>query len=157
SYTGSNLTGIANPDGGLRTLAYDGSHRLTQDSFGVLSATYAYSSGALSGYTQGDGGSTAVSPAALLGLSAPVAAPLWATLTDPLGRVTREQLDTSGRPLAVVSPDGGLTQYTRDSNGWVTTQTDPLSRVTTFTLDSAGYPTQVTFPDGNSRAYQYQT
>ena len=37
-----NLTAIKNPDGGLRTLTYDGSHKLSTWNFAGLSSTYAY-------------------------------------------------------------------------------------------------------------------
>src|SRR5262249_8411118 len=155
--------GIQNPDGGLHTLAYDTGHRLTDDRLATLRTTYAYSSGAEAGFTEGDAstdssaGRSTLSPAALAGLSALAAGPVWATGTDPLGRVTREQLDASGRPLVAVAPDGGATQYTRDGNGWVTKVTDPLGRVTTYTLDTAGYPTQEALPDGSLRTYTYQS
>jgi YD repeat-containing protein len=152
----NNLTGIADPDGGLRTFTYDASHRLTQDQFGVLNGTYSYSSGQESGYTPGNGGASAVSPYDLYGLSAAVATPFFATLTDPLGRVTRKSLDSSGRPLETINPDGGITLDVRNGQGWVTQETDPMGRVTTFTLDSSGFPTQVTLPDGNTQKYQYQ-
>ena len=152
-----NLTGIANPDGGLRTIVYDGNHHPTQDSFGSLSTTYAYSNRALSGTTPGDGGAFTLSPQSLFGLSALVAAPLLPSLTDPLGNVTREQLDAWGRPLQVVAANGGVTAYTRDGNGRVTARTDPVGNVTTYTLDASGYPTQITLPDGNTQNNVYQT
>jgi YD repeat-containing protein len=152
------LTTAANPDGGLHTLAYSGtSHLLTQDNLGVLQTTYAYSSGAESSYTPGDGGHFSVSPAVLSGLSSLAAAPLYATVTDPLGRVTRKQLDTSGRPTQEIAPDGGVTQWTRDGNGWVTKEVDPLLRTTTYLLDTTGAATMVYLPDGNTRKYQYQS
>ena len=157
SYTGTNLTGLANPDGGLHTVVYDGSHHATSDQFGSLSTAYRYSTGVLSGYTPGDGGASALSPQDTFGLTTLVAAPAVRSLTDPLNRGTREQLDGSGRPLAVTAPDGGVTQYTRNSNGWVTKMTDPDGNVTSYTLDSAGYATQVTLPDGNTQQAVYQT
>ena len=116
---GTNLTGLANPDGGLHTVVYDGNHHATSDQFGSLSTAYRTSNGVLSGYTPGDGGAYALSPQDTFGLTTLVAAPAVASLTDPLNRVTREQLDSSGRPLAVTAPDGGVTQYARNSNGWI--------------------------------------
>jgi hypothetical protein len=89
----NHLTNIANPDGGLRSLSYDSSHHLTQDQFGSLSTTYAYSNGVYSSTTPGDGGAFSISPQSTFGLSSLAAAPLWASVTDPLGRVTREQLE----------------------------------------------------------------
>src|SRR5262249_36680342 len=90
------------------------------------------------------------------GLSSLAAGPVLPSLTDPLGQVTRKQLDTAGRPTLEIAPDGGATQYTRDNNGWVTKITDPLGRVTSLVLDSAGDTTQVPTPDINAQTYPYQ-
>jgi hypothetical protein len=68
------------------------------DSLGVLADGYSYTNGVQTGTTPGDGGTFTISPQVLLGLSGPVAAPLWASLTDPLGNVTRELLDGPGVP-----------------------------------------------------------
>jgi RHS repeat-associated protein len=160
--TGSDLTTIQNADGALQTLAYDGNHHLTDDRLSVLRGTYAYSSGVETGFTTGDSssdssaGSSTVSPAILSGLSSLAAGPVFASVTDPLGRVAREQMDTSGRPTLVLAPNGAATQLSRDANGRVTKITDPLNRVTTLVLDSAGYPTQVTTPDGSTVTNVYQ-
>ena len=73
-----------------------------------------------------------LSPGILVGLDTLGAAPVWTSLTDPLARTTRQQLDAWGQPLVVVAPDGGTTTLTRDGNGWITKETDPLNRVTTI-------------------------
>src|SRR5205823_6481570 len=106
--------------------------------------------------TDSSAGRSTVSPAILSGLSSLAAGPVFASATDPLGRVVREQLDTSGRVTLGIAPNGAATQLTRDANGWVTKVTDPLSRVTTIVRDAAGYPTQVTTPDGSTTTSVYQ-
>jgi len=35
-----------------------------------------------------------------------------------------------GRPLLQIAANGGVTQYGRNANGWVTSVTDPLGRTT---------------------------
>jgi YD repeat-containing protein len=154
-----NLTQITNPDGGTHTFTYDSAHHLTGDTFGTLVNSYAYTNSALSSYTWGSGtGSTSqVSPAVVQGLSALVDGPALATDTNPLGNATQYQLDSAGRVLSEQMPDGGVYQYTRNSNSWVTAETDPLGRVTTYTVDTQGYDTQITYPDGSSESNVYQT
>src|SRR5262249_2822886 len=52
THGGTDLTGITDPTGGLRTLTYDGSHRLTRDQYGKLDTAYAYNYGALASLTR---------------------------------------------------------------------------------------------------------
>jgi RHS repeat-associated protein len=159
--SGSDLTSVTNPDGGVQTFTYDGSHHLTGEQLANVQNGWAYSSvGALATLTWGGSGSPSVSqltPAAARGLSAPFVGTLAATLTDPLSHVTSWQLDGQGRVLQQLAADGGLTQYQRDSNGRVTQVTDPLNRITTYTLDSLGYVTQQKLPDGNTQNFAYQS
>jgi RHS repeat-associated protein len=158
------LTTFTNADGDQRTFSYDGTHHLTDDHFDILRGTYAYTHGVVTGFTTGDmatdpsAGRSTDSPGILVGLDSLGTSPVWSSVTDPLGRTTREQLDQWGQPLVVVSPDrGATTTITRDSNGWITKETDPLGRVTTIVRDSAGYITQQTNPDGGITSYVYQT
>jgi len=51
--TGSDLTTISNADGGLHTLAYEGNHQATDDRLSLLRGTYAYTNGAITGFTSG--------------------------------------------------------------------------------------------------------
>jgi RHS repeat-associated protein len=151
-----NLTVIQNPDGGLHSLTYDSNHKLTNDNFGTLSSTYAYTSGAVSSFTNGDGGATSVSPQSTIGLAA-LAAVLRPSTTDPLNRTVDYQLDTSGRVTQQISGEGGVQAWTRDANGRVTTYSDALGNLTTYTLDSSGYPTTVTLADGTTTNSVYQS
>src|SRR5207244_9218128 len=118
THSGTDLTKITNPDGGLHTLAYDGSHHPTREDFGGLSTTYAYANNEVTNYTPLDNGSVTVNPGNLFGLSV-LSAGGPVSITDGLGRTTRWLLDTSGRPTLQIAPDGGVTRYTRDANGWV--------------------------------------
>src|SRR5262249_36510536 len=139
-----NLAQVTNPDGGLHTFLYDVNNKLTQDSLGVISTTYTYTSGVMTGYTPGagtgytnDGGDAyVIQPLILAGLASLAKAPVDSWLTDPLTRTTRKQLDLWGRPTTVVAADGGTTRFQRDANGWITKQTDPLTRVTSYLLDT---------------------
>jgi RHS repeat-associated protein len=163
---GSNLTQVTNPDGGVHTFSYDASHRVTGETFANLQNEWSYgAAGALATATWGatsSGGvtnpsATAVSPAAIQGLSAAVVGPFLAKVTDPTGHATASQLDGQGRVLQQIAADGGLYQYARDANGRVTVATDPLGRATTYTRDSAGYVTGETLPNGTTLAWQYQS
>jgi RHS repeat-associated protein len=162
---GSNLTQVTNPDGGVHTFSYDASHHATGETFANLQDEWTYgTAGALATATWGatsSGGvtnpsTTAVSPAAVQGLSAPVVGPFLAKVTDPTGHATASQLDGQGRVLQQLAADGGLYQYARDANGRVTVATDPLGRATTYALDASGYATLQTNPDGTTDGWQYQ-
>ena len=61
----------------------------------------------------------------MMGLDQLERAPLQASLTDPLGRQTRWELDSRGRATSVQANDGGLTTFVLDSAGRVTDTTDP--------------------------------
>jgi YD repeat-containing protein len=166
STTPANLTQVTNPDGGAHTFAYDGSRRVTGETFANLNNAWAYtSSGTLGTFTWGSSGpsnpsNTLVSPIAVQGLvaasgtGAAADGVAQATDTDPDGHKTLWQLDAVGRPLQQVAGDGGVTNWTYN-NGYVATVTDPLGRTTTYARDSAGYVTQATLPDGNTQSYQY--
>ena len=85
-------------------------HHLTDDQFSVLRGTYAYTHNVVTGFTSGNtandpsAGRSTVSPGILIGLDSLGTAPLWTSLTDPLGRTTREQLDGSLRALEITLP-----------------------------------------------------
>ena len=169
AYSGTNLTQITNPDGGVHTFSYDTTtnlHHLTGETFANLQNEWAYnsSSGALATATWGSataGGQTnpsvtAVSPEAAVGLTAAVGVTPLATETDGDGHTTQWQLDAQGRPLVEYAADGGATVNALNANGWVTAVTDPMGRTMTYALDSDGYVTQQTNPDGSTIGYQYQ-
>jgi YD repeat-containing protein len=117
----------------------DNTHHLTDDKFDVLRATFTYTHGVPTGYTLGGVPGYTLSPGILAGLDILGAGPVWTSLTDPLSRTSRELMDSSDRLKVAIAGDGGVTTFTRDSNGRVSTVADPLNRVTTFVRDSASY------------------
>jgi RHS repeat-associated protein len=160
AYTGTDLTSITNPDGGVHTIAYDGNNHVTIDTYVNLQHQWAYSSsGMLGTYTLGGSGSpttTVVQPAASVGLLAAVGVAVQGSETDADGDRTSWQMDQQGRPLVQTAADGGVTTFTY-SNGFLSSETDPLGRTTTYTLDSLGFTTQEELPDGSLITYQYQS
>src|SRR5262249_19668925 len=158
SFTSGDLTTITDPDTGTHTFAYSGTlaHHLTSETFGALQNQWGYAAGGtVSTLTWGSASSpsvTTVNPAALQGLTAPVAGTVQPTATDALGIATGWTLDNAGRPLAQFNPDAGIEVWTRDSNGRVLTDTDPLGRVTTYARDAQGYVTLETLPDSSTIA-----
>src|SRR5262249_9677006 len=88
AYDGSgNLTRVTNPDTGTRNFTYDGSHRVTSESFGVLANQWAYNtSGALATFTWGGASSPSVTTyktALDQGLSAAARGPATVTEAGP--------------------------------------------------------------------------
>ena len=53
AYTGTDLTQITNPDGGVQTFAYDTNHRLTGDTFANTQDSWTYSNDALASLRKG--------------------------------------------------------------------------------------------------------
>src|SRR5262249_16656851 len=111
--SGGDLTSVTNPDGGVHTFAYDGSHHLTQEQFGTrLENNWAYTSAGVVGtYTWGAvsvGGVTNLSrttyqPAATAGLNALVDGTVFASSTDPTAHTSQVQLDSVGRTLQQIT------------------------------------------------------
>jgi hypothetical protein len=119
------LTVIANPDGGLHTLAYDGTtHDLNDDKFDVLRGTFVYTHGVPTGFTSGDtssdpsAGASTIDPGILKGLDSLAAGPVWTVLTDPLGHTTRALMDSADRLVPLIGPDGGVTAEWRFGVGY---------------------------------------
>jgi YD repeat-containing protein len=158
------LTKVTNPDGGLHSFTYS-SHRVTNEQFGGLENNWAYTSaGTVGTFTWGAttvGGVTNTSrttylPAVTRGLSAPVSGTAFASSTDPTSHTEKAELDSSGRTLQDVAPDGGTSTYTY-SSGFLATETDPLGRTTSYARDASQYVTRTTLPDGSVVTYQYQS
>jgi YD repeat-containing protein len=164
--SGGTLSTVTNPDGGVHTFTYDTNKHVTQEQFGPnLQNNWAYTSAGVVGtYTWGAvsvGGVTNLSrttyaPAATVGSGSLADGTVWGSSTDPTSHTSKEQLDSVGRTLQQIAPDGGITANTY-SNGYVATVSDPLGRTTTFARDSAGYVTQTTLPDGSLLTYAYQS
>ena len=117
----ANLTQITDAVTLVCTMAYDGSHHLTSDTFVSYSTSLAYdaSTGLLDKVTLGSGTTDAVTyalvPDAAQALSTAIESDLasQATVTDPLGRVAVYDLDTSGRMTGVASPVGSVGEHDR--------------------------------------------
>src|SRR5262249_51784218 len=146
------LQQITNPDGALHTFAYDTNKRVTGETFANTQNGWAYAaSGTLNHITWGSSTSPSVSvlsPAGVQGLSTLAIGSALAKLTDPLGHVFLQGLDTKGRLTQDIAADGGQTNYVLDGNGFPTSVTDPLNRTTTYVRDAQEYITQETLPDG---------
>src|SRR5207247_8226685 len=122
------LTNLTNPDGGLRTFTYDSSHRMTNDKFSLLNATFAYdaNNGTLSTVTLDTSVTLGVSPAnepALTTSTAKNANQTVAVLTDALSRATTYTLNTLGQPIQIQTADGATRQWTRDFAGSMVSST----------------------------------
>lgn len=84
--------------------------------------------------------------------------------TDPNGHVTAYTYNALRRLTAVRGPDvpadevtplTGLTRYTYDPTGNISSRTDPLGRITRYEYDSAHQLTAVTDPTGNRTGHGY--
>src|SRR5262249_12937903 len=132
------LVGIVTADGGLRTLAYDTAHPLTNDRWGPLHATYSYdaTNRELSRPGRGPGTTRAVRPANVQGLAtspAKSAAQAVGVLTDALTHATSYTLDGAGRLTKLQTADGATQSWQRDFAGQATAATDALNRTTSYT------------------------
>jgi YD repeat-containing protein len=164
TYGSGDLTLVTDPEAGLHSFTYDSGHRLTDEAYGLLANGWDYNAvnGALATLTWGDGSpayNSILVPAVVQGLedvTGLVRDPATATLTDALDRTTAWELDAAGRPTKQFAADGGVWQWTRNGDGYVTAATDPLQRTTTYTRDGDGYVTVETLPDNNTREYAYQ-
>ena len=161
TYSSGDLTKVEDPDGGVRTFTYDANARVTKDQYGETQSTFAYSQGALSSWTDGDssageGITNQITPQIIQSLNTLSPGEQLSEVTDAAGNVFRLQMDQEGRTVKMILPTGDTTQWTRDSNGWVTGVEDGLGRKTTITRDSAGYPTKIEDPTGNDTDFTYQ-
>jgi len=81
------------------------------------------------------------------------------SVTNELGHVTRvTRLDSGGRPLSVVDPNGVITNMTYDPRGRLATVTvNPgvAQARTVITYDAIGQVTRVTSPDGSYLQYAW--
>ena len=108
AYSSGNLTQVTNPDGGTPTFTYDGTHRMTGETFANLQDSWAYgSSGALGTMTWGSSGSpsaTTYLPLLAQGLSAAARGPVIGAADRCLGQRDRVPV---GRPGPALQADRG--------------------------------------------------
>ncbi len=146
--SGGNLASFVDPAGNATSFTYDGSGHLTHIDDGSTTTSITYANGMVASVQQGGAPATGFTPAESLGQSSIHSGPVSGSMTNPVGDTTTVGFNGSGRPQQVTAPDGGVTQYGYDANGYLNTSTDPDSRTTTYTNDSAGYPTSIQTPDG---------
>jgi YD repeat-containing protein len=157
---GTDLVSVTNPDTGVHTFGYDGSHHLISETFGGLvnGWTYGTDHGRLTSYAWGPSNFTLV-PIATQGYYTLAKAPLRARQTNPRGYTTTWALDNEAFLLDELAADGGLWAWTRDATyRWVNAFIDPLGRPTTYLHSTTtGYVTRETFADGAFRLYDYDS
>jgi RHS repeat-associated protein len=79
------------------------------------------------------------------------------SVTDPLGRVFRQQLDPAGRVIASTDPAGATSRLAYDAADNLTSAVDPLGQTTSFAYDVNGNLHTVTDPRAHTTTYGYDT
>jgi len=74
------------------------------------------------------------------------------SITDPAGRQTLFQYDTTGNLTRITNPDSSFVAYSYDSKGHITQATNERGLSTTYAYDFAGRFSQSTRPTGETRA-----
>jgi RHS repeat-associated protein len=77
------------------------------------------------------------------------------SVTDPLGRTTRQFVNALGRVTSATSPQGQRVVYERDADNQITKVTDPLGAETSYEYDSDGNLTATTDADKHKTSYGY--
>ncbi len=73
-------------------------------------------------------------------------------ITDPSGRQTQCQYDSSGNLIQITNPDGSFVSYVYDDKGHIVQASDERGNSTTYAYDFAGRFSQSTRPTGETRA-----
>jgi RHS repeat-associated protein len=79
------------------------------------------------------------------------------SITDPLGRTTRQFMDNAGRLAVVTDPRGNQTRYEYDSLNRLTKIIDPLGGQTQFGYDPNGNLLALTDARNNVTSYTYDS
>lgn len=79
------------------------------------------------------------------------------SVTDPLGRVTRNVYDDNNRVLCTVDPSGRTNLFAYDSNGHRNAITNAMGEITRFAFDNYGQLRSKTDASGNSIAFDYNS
>uniref|UniRef100_A0A831UJS6 RHS repeat protein n=1 Tax=Geobacter metallireducens TaxID=28232 RepID=A0A831UJS6_GEOME len=150
-YNEVTLTSITYPDGGAWRFTYDPkAYMLTKTDPEGHTVTYAY-----------DGKYRVIRGTNHLGQSQTLSYPdsndqVRTTSMNDNGKITDYTYDMHTRTLnQQVDPDGGVTTYTHDEAGNVTSETDQSGRTTTYTYDDKKRMTSSRDPDGNVTTYRY--
>ncbi len=158
SYSSGRLSGIAGPDGGLVTFAYDTNNLLlTIQEPGSRTLTFSHdASGNLTAVTMPDGSLRTFAYDTGHHQTTDRWGPLTATMsysatTEALTNIDRGGGTTLGVVDAAVQ--GLVTTTAINSSAAVGVLTDGLSHATTFTLDPAGFLTKLETPDGATQSW----
>ena len=93
------------------------------------------------------------------GASGAAAGAATAASTTPARPTVRFQIDSHGQLTQKTDPNGNVTRYQYNANGYITETTrahgTPLAATTTFTRDALGRPTAVRDANGHTTALQY--
>lgn len=151
TYNDVTLTSITYPDGGTWQFTYDPkAYMLTKIDPEGHTVTYAY-----------DSQRRAIRATNHLGQSQTLSYPdsndqVRTTSMNDNGNITDYTYDMHMRTLnKQVDPQGGVTTYTHDGAGNVTSETDPSGRTTNYTYDDKKRMTSSRDPDGNVTTYRY--
>ncbi|RSM42652.1 hypothetical protein DMA12_20735 [Amycolatopsis balhimycina DSM 5908] len=176
--TGHQLLTMTDPRGGVVTNVYDTTGRVVRqtdaaglattwayagdptspaggsttmtDEHGVVTA-YAYANLELTALTRGAG----TAAAATTSYSYDVATLGRATITDPLGHVTRNTYDNHGNLTSTTDPSGLRTSYAYNSLDEVTSRTTPSGETTSMAYDGTGNLLSMTDPLGKPTNYAH--
>lgn len=150
-YNEVTLTSITYPDGSAWRFNYDPkAYMLTKTDPEGHTVSYAY-----------DAKHRTISATNHLGQTQTLSYPdstdqVQTTSMNDNGRITDYTYDMHARTLnKQVDPQGGVTTYTHDEAGNVTSETDPSGRTTTYTYDENKRMTSSRDPDGNVTTYRY--
>jgi RHS repeat-associated protein len=153
--TGSILE-IADPAGGVASIAYDSAHRrssITDKTGGTLQYGYHEPSGYISSITDANGLTTSYSYTPQS--QSPFTFYVLSGIAYPDGSSASMTYDADGNLQSVTEADGGMTQYSYDSHGWLTKTTDPMGRVSSRTWNADGTVSSDQDPLGNTTKLEY--
>ena len=128
--SGSNLTQVTNPDGGVETFSYDAQPprdgRDVRQPAGVVGLRQQRGAGDDDlGRQRQPQRDHRTCPSRRRGSARRCAGRCRRSRPTPTGDVTLLQLDGQGRPLPGTAPNGGVTTWARNASGYVTSTTDP--------------------------------
>ena len=158
-----NLTQIVDATGSARAMGYDGSHRLTSDSFAPYGTTLTYTTATGNDVTgelskvNFDSSTYTMVPAVgkmLQGMTYMSTGDAHsATFADPLTHTTSYDLDDSWRIQTEHDPIGSMSWAYDPSNGLLTQSVDADGHATAYTYDTYGQLASQTNPAGDSVTY----
>lgn len=163
------LRSIGRPSGGTRIILDN--DMVLRDKVGSLETVYSQeplAPGVVTGIQWGGSSSQSgygIQPVAIAGMHEVYPGPVRAVYGMPSSSGMPPvqdkyvfTLDSVGRVLTRIAPDGGAWNYTYDDNGNLLASGDPLNRVTLYQYESqSGYVTNVTYPDSTTSQFFYKS